>query len=71
MIISHEKIIAFQTTFNQSFWIFYFARKDCRLCSNVEHDISFSFAALARDEISCSTLEINVVFLRTHVLLAI
>ena len=59
MIISHVKIIAFQTIFNLSFWIFYIARKDCRLCSNVDHDISFSFAALTRDEISCSTLEIN------------
>ena len=32
--------------------------------------ISHSFAALTR-EISCSTLEINVVFPRTHVLLSI
>ncbi len=32
--------------------------------------ISHSFAALTR-EISCSTLEINLVFLRTHVLFSI
>ena len=36
----------------------------------VEHDIAHSFAALTR-EISCSTLEINLVFPRTHVLFSI
>ena len=38
--------------------------------SRLEHDISHSFAALTR-EISCSTLEISLVFPRTHVLLSI
>jgi hypothetical protein len=41
-----------------------------RFISRVEHDISHSFAALTR-EISCSTLEINLVFPRTHVLFSI
>ena len=35
--------------------------EDTRFISRVEHDISHSFAALTR-EISCSTLEINLVF---------
>jgi hypothetical protein len=36
-----------------------------RFVSRVVHDISLAFAALTR-EISCSTLEINMVFPRTH-----
>ena len=31
MIISHVKIIAFQTVINHCLWIFYNARKDCSL----------------------------------------
>ena len=31
MIISHVKIIAFQTIINHCLWIFYNARKDCSL----------------------------------------
>ena len=72
MIISHVKIIAFQTIVNQSFWIFYIGRKDCslynkqkstrvlgntRFISRVEHDISHISLPLTR-EISCSILEI-------------
>ena len=85
MIISHVKIIAFQTITNHSFWTFYIGGKpvvyydkqkntwvlgNTRFISRVEHDISHSFAALTR-EISCSTLEINLVFPRTHVLFSI
>jgi hypothetical protein len=41
-----------------------------RFISRVDYMISHSFAALTR-EISCSTLEINLVFPRTHVLFSI
>ena len=54
MIISHVKIID----------------GNIKFISRVEHDISHSFAALAR-EISCSTFDINLVFPRTHVLFSI
>ena len=85
MIISHVKIIAFQTITNHSFWTFYISGKpvvynnkqkntwvlgNTRFISRVEHDISHSFTVLTR-EISCSTLEINLVFPRTHVLFSI
>ena len=64
MIISHLKIIAFQLTItNHSFWTFYIGGKP------VVYDISHSFTALTRE--TCSTLEINLVFLRTHVLFPI
>ena len=80
MIISHVKIIAFQKIIIHCLWIFYIARKDCSLhnkqnntCVQAIPDlflvlnmISHSFAALTR-EISRSTLEINLVFPRTHV----
>ena len=74
MIISHVKIIAFQTITNHSFWTFYiggkpvvlynkqkntWARGNTRFISRVEHDIS------------CPTLEINLVFPRTHVIFSI
>ena len=67
MIISHVKIIAFQTITNHSFWTFYIGGKpvvynnkqkntwvlgNTRFISRVEHDISHSFAALTL-EISC------------------
>ena len=45
-------------------------RGNTRFISRVEHDISHSFVALTR-EISCSTLEINLVFPRTNVLFSI
>ena len=82
MIISHVKIIAFQTITNRSFWTFYIGGKpvekqkntrvlgNTRFISRVEHDVSHSFVALTR-EISCSTLEINLVFPSTHVLFSI
>ena len=88
MIISHVKIIAFQTIANHSFWTFYVGGKpvvyiinrkihgcleipDLFLVLNmifltrsrVEHNISHS--------ISCSTLEINLVFPRTLVLFSV
>ena len=71
MIISHVKVIVFQTIINQSFWIFYIGRKNCslynkqknrwvlgntRFISRVEHISHFSLP-LTR-EISGSTLEI-------------
>ena len=57
MIISHVKIIAFQTIIIHCLWIFYIARKDCSLynkqnntcvvgitsfTSCVKHDITFN-----------------------------
>ena len=82
MIISPVKIITFQTITNHSFWTFYISGKpvvynnkqkntwvlgNTRFISHVEHDVSHSFTALTR-EISCTTLEINLVFPRTQVL---
>ena len=80
MIISHVKIIAFQTITHHSFWTFYIGGKPVVYIINrkihgclkipdlylVLNMIFFgSFAALTRD-ISCSTLEINpLVFPRT------
>ena len=69
MIISHLKIIAFQTITNHSFWTFYIGGKpvtynklkntwvlgNTRFISRAEHDTSHSFAALTC-EISCSIL---------------
>ena len=82
-MISHVKIIAFQqlpiiaSGHNFLYWwktcSLYNKQKNTwvlgntRFISRVEHDISHSFAALT-PEISCSTLEINLVFPRTHVL---
>ena len=83
MIISHVKIIAFQTIIASGYYII--GRKDCRLynrqkntwvlgnttfISHIEHNISHLFTVLTR-EISCSTLEINLVFLCTHILFSI
>ena len=58
MIISHVKIIVFQTIIIHCLWIFYIARKDCsliyntqnntcvlgntRFISRVKHDIAFN-----------------------------
>ena len=79
MIISHVKIIVFQTIIIHCLWIFYIARKHCslynkqnntcvlgntRFISRVKHDISL--VRCATREISHSTLEINLVFPRTH-----
>ena len=64
MIISHVKIIAFQTIIIHCLWIFYIARKDCslynkqdntcvlgntRFISRVKHDISLVRCAHSRD----------------------
>ena len=83
MMVSHVKIIAFQTITNHCFWTVYIGGKpvvyvtekymgagNTRFISRVEHDISPSFSVLTR-EISCSTREINLVFPRTHVLFTI
>ena len=83
MIISHVKIIAFQLplfckNYRFSKTVLYIINRkihghgcleipDLFLVLNM---ISHSFAALTR-EISCSTLEINLVFPRTHVLFSI
>ena len=85
MLIATTKIIAFQAMINHGLWIFQIARKDCglynkqkntwefgntRFISRVDHHIPHSFAVLTR-EISCSTLEINLLFSRTHALFSI
>jgi hypothetical protein len=80
MIISHVKIIAYQLSlFCKNYR---FSMQDCplynkqkytwmlgntRSISRVEHDISLVCCAYTL-EISCSTLEINLVLPRTHVL---
>ena len=86
MIISHVKIIAFQTIIDHGFWTFYIGGKpvvyiinrkihgcleipDLFLVLNMIF-LTRSLRSLAR-EISCSTLEINLVFLRNHVLFSI
>ena len=73
MIISHAKIVAFQAIIIHCLLIFYSVRKGCslyneqnntyvlgnaRFISRVKHDISLA--------VSRSTLEINLVFPRTH-----
>ena len=81
MIISHVKIIAFQLSlfcknyrFSQT--VLYIINRKIHGCLEIPdlflvlNMISHSFAALTR-EISCSTLEINLVFPRTHVLFSI
>ena len=84
MIISHVKVIAFQTIIIHCLWIFYIARKTVVYILNriihvcleipdlflVLNMISHLFAALTC-EISRSTLEINLVFPGTHVLFSI
>ena len=42
MIISHVKIIAFQTITNHSFWIFFIGRKDCSLYNKQKNSYIFS-----------------------------
>ena len=81
MIISHVKMIAFQLSLfckNDRFpkTVLYIINRKIHGCLEipdlflVSNMISHSFAALTR-EISCSTLEINLVFPRTHVLFSI
>ena len=78
MIISHVKIIAFQFSlfcknYRFSKTVFYIINRKIHGCLEIPdlflvlNMISHSFAALTR-EISCSTLKINLVFPRTHVL---
>jgi hypothetical protein len=75
MIISHVKIIAFQislfcTNYRFSKTVLYIINRIIHGCLEIPdlflvlNMISHSFAALTR-EISCSTLEINLVFPRT------
>ena len=83
MIISHVKIIAFQLSlfcknyrFSKTVKRLYIISKIIHGCLEIPYlflvlnMISHSFAALTR-EISCSTLEINMVFPSTHVLFSI
>ena len=69
MIISHVKIIAFQTITNHSFWTFYIGGKPVVYIINRKiHgylEIPDLFLVLN------ITLEINLVFPRTHVLFSI
>ena len=77
MIISHVKIIAFQLSlfcknYRFSKTVLYIINRKIHGCLEIPdlflvlNMISHSFAALTR-EISCSRLEINLVFPRTHV----
>ena len=75
MIISHVKIIAFQTITNHSFWAFYIGGKPVVYIINrkihgcleiLDLFLVLNMVFLTR-EISCSTLEINLVFSSTHV----
>jgi hypothetical protein len=82
MIISHVKIIAFQLKRIATDVLLFFTefclynKQKIHGCLEIPDlflvldMISHSFAALTR-EISCSTLEINLVFPRTHVLFSI
>jgi hypothetical protein len=80
MIISHVKIIAFQLSlfcknYRFSKTVLYIINRKIHGCLEIPDlflvlNISQSFAALTR-WISCSTLEINLVFPRTHVLFSI
>ena len=81
MIISHVKIIAFQLSlfcknYRFSKIVLYIINRKIHGCLEIPdlflvlNMISHSFAVLTR-EISCSTLEINLVFPRTHVLFSI
>jgi hypothetical protein len=81
MIISHVKMIAFQLSlfcknYRFSKTVLYIINRIIHGCLEIPdlflmlNVISHSFAALTR-EISCSTLEINMVFPRTHVLFSI
>ena len=74
MIISHVKIIAFQTIIIHCLWIFYIARKDCNLYNKQNNTCVLGnsrFISRVKHDISRSTLEINLVFPRTHVLFSI
>ena len=70
MIISHEKIIAFQTMTNHSFWTSYIGGKPVIYIINTKIHVCLEIPDLflVLNMISCSTLDINLVFPRTHVL---
>jgi hypothetical protein len=81
MVISHLKIIAFQLSlfcknYRSSKTVLYIINRKIHGCLEIPdlflvlNIVSRSFAALTR-EISCSTLEIDLVFPRTHVLFSI
>ena len=81
MIISHVEIIAFQLSlfckkYRFSKTVLYIINRKIHGCLEIPdfflvlNMISHSFAALTR-EISCSTLEINLVFPRIHVLFSL
>ena len=67
MIISHVKIIAFQTITNHSFWTFYIDKKPVVYIMNRKTHgcLEIPDLFLVLNMISCSTLEINLVFPRT------
>ena len=77
MIISHVKIIAFQRITNHSFWTFYIGGKPVVYIINrkihgcLEITDLFLVLNMIFSYISCSTIEINLVFLSTHVLFSI
>ena len=73
MIISHVKIIAFQTITNHSFWTSYIGGKPVVyiINRNMHGCLEIPDLFLALNVISCSTLEINLVFPRTCVLFSI
>ena len=64
MIISHVKIIAFQTIIIHCLWIFYIARKDRSLYNKQNNTCVFGNTRFISriNMISRSTLEINLVF---------
>ena len=75
MIISHVKIIAFQTITNHSFWTFYIGGKPvvCIINRKIDECLEIPDLFLVLNsmichvqQISCSTLEINLVFPRAH-----
>ena len=56
MIISHVKIIAFQTIIIHCLWIFYIARKDCSLYNKQNNTCVFGntrFISRVKHDISC------------------
>ena len=68
MIISHVKIIAFQTIIIHCLWVFYIARKDCSLYNKQNNTYVLGntrFIYRVKHDISRSTLEIYLVFPRT------
>ena len=72
MIISHVKIIAFQTIIIHCLWIFYIARKDCILYNKQNNTcVLGNTRSISRVKHDISILEISLVFPRTHLLFSI